>query len=636
MPIEQVDAMERMKLPRRFLLASGASLLATWPFVFSPWKAQSAEEGVPLTETQRYSLWEALKETDPQYDPAAGMIASSVSSVGYHTTLKEGKVHSTRSSLEYAVALLDSGEPERLERARDILKAVIALQDQKSESPTYGIWPWYLEEPLEKMSPPDWNWADFCGVQLLAVWIDHRSRLGKDDAERVRESILHAAQSIQRRNVGPGYTNIALMGTYVTLVTSERFEIEDLRTYAQERLRRNHRFLFEQGSFNEYNSPTYTIVAIKELARMLMHVRDEEDRKLIREIYDFAWNHAACRFHEPTRQWAGPHSRCYATLLRNETKMFLESATGERGWITPQRPVKLGLSDYRLTVPCPESFITHFQPLKEPKTVSELFIRFENPELNVTGTTYLHPLYALGTASRSDCWNQRRAFVAYWGKADRPAYLHLRFLHDGYDYASALPFTLQHKGCALTGLVFATDYGDTHPSLDRVKNGTIRAKDLRLRFEFGGDVSELVFVPYNGPEGMLFLHDRDIQMQIRPLLDPFGQERFRWEIGQNDEKKWIDAIAYSGEEKEIDFTELQKANLIFAFQLCGVEEKPVPMDSISVIEENGWSQAIWDFTDMEKEKAPKQVKLHLEVPESPGKRELLFKAFQRIQKNIQG
>lgn len=627
--------MERMKLPRRSVLASGASLLATWPFVFSPRKARSAEGGISLTETQRYSLGEALKEIDSQYDPEVCMIASSVSSVGYHTTLKEGKVHPTRSSLEYAVALLDSGEPERLERTRDILKAVIALQDQKPDNTTYGIWPWYLEEPLEKMSPPDWNWADFCGAQLLAAWIDHRFRLNEEDAQMVRDSIIHAAKSIQRRNVGPGYTNIALMGTYVTMVASERFEIEDLRTYAKERLRRNYKFLFEQGSFNEYNSPTYTIVAIKELARMLMHVRDDEDRKLIQEIYEFAWKHAACRFHEPTRQWAGPHCRCYSTLLRNDTKMFLESATGENGWITAQRPVKLSLSDYRLTVRCPESYFSHFHPLTKPKTVSELFIRFENSELNVTGTTYLHPLYTLGTASRGDCWNQRRAFVTYWGTADRPAYLHLRFLHDGYDYASALPFTLQHKGCALTGLVFTTDYGDTHPSLDRVKNGTIRAKDLRLRFEFGGDVSELVFVPYNGPEGMLFLHDRDIQMQIRPLLDPFGKGRFRWEIGQDNEKKWIDAIAYSGEEKEIDFTTLQKANLVFAFQLCGVGEKPVPMDSISIQEDSGWSQVLWDFSDTEEGKAPKQVRLLLEIPESPGKREHLFKAFQRIQKIIQ-
>ena len=76
-----------------------------------------------------------------------------------------------------------SSEPylaDRLKRAEKILRTVISLQDRNPDSRTYGIWSWFAEEPLDKMSPPDWNWADFCGTQLLQVAIDHKDRLPAD------------------------------------------------------------------------------------------------------------------------------------------------------------------------------------------------------------------------------------------------------------------------------------------------------------------------------------------------------------------------------------------------------------------------------------------------------------------------
>jgi len=211
----------------------------------------------------------ALSKQDARYDPAEKMIRRPFSSPGYHTTLKGGYVHPPRDSLNYAVALLDSGEPARLKRAQDILRKVISLQDQNPNSRTYEIWSWFAEEPLEKMSPPDWNWADFCGTQLLQVAHEHMNRLPDELQQQVKDSIIHAAYSIKRRNVGPGYTNIAIMGTYVTLTAGELFGVDELTDYGKKRLKRFYDYTFEQGSFREYNSPTYTVVAIKELSRML-------------------------------------------------------------------------------------------------------------------------------------------------------------------------------------------------------------------------------------------------------------------------------------------------------------------------------------------------------------------------------
>ncbi len=214
------------------------------------------QEPLQLSAVQKDRLSRALLPLHAVYDPAAHMLREPLRSPGYHTTLKEGTVHSTRSALGYAVALFDTGEEGLRLRACESLDTVVALQDTDPASKTYGIWSWFLEEPLSKMSPPDWNWADFCGVQLLQVALDHRSRLPPDLALRLDESIRHAARSIERRNMSPGYTNIALMGTYVTYVAAELYGWPYLKAYAAARLRRFYDYTLEQGAFTEYNSPT--------------------------------------------------------------------------------------------------------------------------------------------------------------------------------------------------------------------------------------------------------------------------------------------------------------------------------------------------------------------------------------------
>ena len=254
------------------------------------------------SEQQKAGFLKALGKQDARYDPAERMIRRPFSSPGYHTTLKAGFVHPTCDSLEYAVALLDSGEPNRCKQAQDILRKVTSLQDQNPKSRTYGIWSWFLEEPLERMSPPDWNWADFLGTQLLQVALDHMHRLPDDLQQQVKESLLHAAYSIRRRNVGPGYTNIALMGTYVTLVAGELFEVQELKDYGKARLIRFYDHTLRHGSFSEYNSPTYTIVAIREIARMLQHTHDPDSRKLLGQLNRLAWSHVARHFRPLTKQ----------------------------------------------------------------------------------------------------------------------------------------------------------------------------------------------------------------------------------------------------------------------------------------------------------------------------------------------
>jgi hypothetical protein len=520
------------------------------------------------TEVRRQAFLRALEKQDQNYDASEQMLRTPYSSPGYHTTLTGGFVHSTRNSLDYAVALLDSGAAERLKRAELILRRVIALQDQDPNSRTYGIWSWFLEEPLDKMSPPDWNWADFCGTQLLQVAIDHVDRLSEDLRPKVRDSILHAARSIVRRNVGPSYTNIALMGTYVTLVAGERFNVPELADYGRKRLQRFYDYTREKGSFTEYNSPTYTIVAIDEISRMIQHVRDESSQRLLKELNTFAWRHVARHFHPPTRQWAGPHSRCYSTLLHAGTLAALERANAGRLRFLPEAEAWESLDAHRVKLDCPVELYYYFTSLTRPRTEVETFERNVSTEHDIVGTTYLHPDFTLASVNIGDLWNQRRPLLAYWNTPSGPVALRLRCLHDDYDYSSASLFTVQDRADILGAVLFATDRGDTHISLDKIVDATITARDLRLRLQFEGAVSDLVL------PAQLRL-DEPIHFASGPLAGNFALRSTQFtglrptlESGRQRDEAWIDLVLYRGPGRPFDFGKIAEAAIVFSLSLA--------------------------------------------------------------------
>jgi hypothetical protein len=549
--------------------------------------AASARKG--LSVAQQKWLLEVLPSQDQKFDPFARMLVSSAASgPGYHSTLKSGDVRATRPSLTYAAALLDTGVGWRITRAKEILRSVIALQDQEPTSKTYGLWPWYLEEPLDRMSPPDWNWADFCGAQLLMAWIGNSDKLGAGLANDVREAIVHAARSIQRRNVSPGYTNIAILGTYVTLVAAQEFKLADLRAYAKERLRRLYDYVLGHGSLAEYNSPTYTVIALQELSRLLLHVRDGRDRTLITAVHDLAWRHAATHFHAPTRQWAGPHSRSYETDLRKRpaTLAFLQAACDGKVNFQLPNPFPLSLDACRLPLQCPRKWARHFAQLDGPRQVIETFVKAEygkpgslNP---VTGTTWLHPRLTLGSVNRGDFWKQRRPLLAYWGTPAAPRFLRARFLKNDDDFTSALLFSIQHESAVLAAVVFAIDHGDSHPSLDPIADGTINAKDFRLRFELGGESGAVTIQSLGDAHKSLVLQDREVRWLLRPVADSFGGDPFSWDQPELKLADRIDAVAYHGEEKTLKLDQLTEAFVCFTLEEWSYEQKQSPEPGVQV------------------------------------------------------
>lgn len=212
---------------------------------------------------------------------------------------------------------------------------------------------------------------------------------------------------------------------------------------------------------------------------------------------------------------------------------------------------------------CPGELEARFAALLEPRTVEEVFIR----RTNTIGTTYLHPQFALGTINHGDLWNQRRALLLHFGSAQSPGYLQLRFLKDGYDFASAWLTSAQRAGTAVGIVTLVTDGGDTHISLDRVKNARIRAHDLRLRFEIGGPAAGDCQISLTDESKRALIAAGELRISLDLLAASFARTAGRVEIARDQDHQWIDVILASGSDHDYDLHAIPQAAVGFALSV---------------------------------------------------------------------
>ena len=561
---------------------------------------------------QQEALVAELKEQEENYDTAVHLLTRYIPPTAnhYHTNLIDTTAHPFRQSASYAADLMDSGVPEYQQRAFRVFEQVIAHQDQQPRHDTYGIWPYHLEEPLPQMNKPDWNWADFIGVDLLETYMKHHDALPDDLRSDMEAAIVHASHSIQKRDVKPGYTNIAIMGTLVTYLTAHLFDLPELKAYADMRLRRFYDYTVDLGGFAEYNSPTYTRVALDELCRMRQYILEPEAKELINYCYNTSWEVLASHFHPPTAQLAAPHSRSYATLMREDFYNMLYGAS--QGTIDYQQ-AQLPADYYKLQHELPADLVPRFLQLTQTKVETDTFSVGDNP---VVGYTYLHPQYCLGTANRSTTWQQRRPLVAYWGTPEQPRYLQPKLLHDQVEFAAGNIFSVQDKNRVLTALNLATDGGDYHISIDRLPDGVFRANDLRLRFELGGALAyDKITIT---PEQLIQVRDEAIRLDIQLLQALFDDKKIsRMEKGKDEERSWVDLIIYTGPEKAFDLKQIKQASFGWSTHIYANEEQQA-RSAPKATAKNGRAQLRWN-------------ELQLSAPVKPDTEEVLQQSFSTKQ-----
>jgi len=545
-----------------------------------------------------------LVDCAERYDDGLSMVGVEWHGPGYHSTMKRGEwVHPTRNSLAYALGLLQSGDRDNAARAANIVRAVIALQDQGPEHKTYGIWPWLFEEPLEKMAPPDWNWADFCGALLAQMLVEHADQLDADLIDTMRDSLGHAARAIVRRDVKPSYTNIAIMGGGVTAAAGEILDESDLLEYGRDRLRRCVEHHDYHGGFNEYNSPTYTMVALHECERVLQLVKDPAAREHAEALRRDAWQVIAEHYHPGTGQWAGPHSRDYHTWLPAHRAAYIAAQTGVDIPVHPDAAGSGGgWPDLIKPLPCPPEWVDRFRKLPEPEvTVRRRVIRRDTDEASTWITTWLTPDVCLGSVNHDTLWAQRQVVKAYWNGDEAPVMLRLHFLHDGVDFASGYVHNAQDGGRVLSVISLVTNRGDFHPTLDRPDDGVFRAEDFRVRYELiGTDVA----VEDLGSGRYEFRAGDTIKAVVHTTPSRFDGNAVAWEAGMEEGNAIVDGICYHGPERAFKLTDISDMAIVLGLEVLPAEDAPTNQGPTYEVEDSRAVNASWPVNSALSVKAP--------------------------------
>jgi hypothetical protein len=169
--------------------------------------------------------------------------------------------------------------------------------------------------------------------------------------------------------------------------------------------------------------------------------------------------------------------------------------------------------------------------------------------------------------------------VTYWGTHERPSYLRLRFLHDDYDFAAARLFSSQQGGDVIAAVNFAVDGGDRHVSLDRIRQGQFRARDLRLRFELGGGAGEDAPRAPSALDEPVLLRFGDLRICLEVPYAVFGETEGHWETGAADGRAWVDVVLLEGRERAVNLLEVERAAVGLAVHLSTTEGEPAPLEA---------------------------------------------------------
>lgn len=527
-----------------------------------------------------------------RWDADVGLIGEPSAGPGYSTTMPHGTwVHATRANLDYALRLLDTGKATALARAERVITKVIALQDTYPASPTFGVWPYYLEEPLAKMAPPDLNWADFNGARLTTAVNRHADRLSPEIRRMIAVSVGHAAVAIIKRNVGPSYTNIAAMGGRVTLIAGELLGDEKLVVYGRARLERLLAHTRDQGSFNEYNSPTYTIVALEEFDSVLTYARDPAARDATEALRRIAWQLIADHWHPSTSQWAGPHARAYHDRTPNEALDALSPRIGRalRAGAARAIPPRAAM------LPCPPDLLGRFAALPKPELeVRQRFICAADDRRSVYGTTWLSAEACLGSANIEGFWVQRHPLIGCWKGSGAPAVLRVRCLKDGRDFASFGMVATQAGPRILLSAHPIANSGDWHISIDRSPDGVFKGDELRLRVSLsvaGARVRAL------GPYSVeLSAFGWKAVVHMGPVLWNGANDQGGWHASTGKDEVYLDYIVpLSG---SIAPTRLAPTSIPLAIEVLPLSEEPSREAVIVGAPAGGQRKIKWDALEL--------------------------------------
>jgi len=213
----------------------------------------------------------------------------------------------TRSATYIALGLLWRNTPADRKAATAILRELVALQyDDDEKSKRHGVWPTRVNE-----TKLDENWREFVGTGLILVLAEYGEALPDALVADIRAVLLRAAQGARRRNVGAGYTNIAIMSAFLLDYVGTKEKRDDLRDPGRKKAEEIQQRFNQHKTFDEYNSPTYYGCDLMGLGLWRRHASWPRMRQMGREMEADLWRDIAAFYHPDMKNMCGPFVRAY-------------------------------------------------------------------------------------------------------------------------------------------------------------------------------------------------------------------------------------------------------------------------------------------------------------------------------------
>ena len=584
------------------------------------------------------TLAAVLKKEEALYDEKEGMVTRVMPpSHGYHTTLT-GTVHHIQATSCFALCALLSGREELRPKALRAFGRICDLQDTRPESRTFGLWSYYLEQPLDEMIAPDYNWANFVGKDLLAACILCRPFLPDALCERMRRAVDYAARCTIRRNVGEDYTNIAFISCMMLVSAGELLGEESIFDTGKERLARFLEYTRVTTGFSEYNSAPYMVVALEEVTRMLLFFRDAECRKMAEELNDRLWMALAEHYNTALGQLSPPQARAYADVDTGRLATVIFIGTGGRyGKYLPESldPDTLCYVQFR----CPEAVLPLFEreeaflahtyyhknTIRRPDADVTIIRELDSPDL--TAYTYKTPQYSMGVFALCDTWCQRRNAMVIWDR-EHPKTFRLRGMHDDYDFCSGMCYARQNNNDILGMLGLVTDRGSLHYILDPNKTGIYEAEKLWFCFELGGESKALRIQQ----EGSTFYVD-DGNLHIRLHIRKWMYDGTEKQPYLSEDDRTVILPGYDGPRKRLDTRALDDTYGIFTLSVR-MGQTPQWQERLPETEylPGGWIEARWNGLRVKAPRGPVPYRraLGLDLPDKAELEEKTRRILERI------
>ena len=523
----------------------------------------SGQEGKDEGMERKELIHRCMEPVRLAFDEKEGMIVRDYAHwVGGYHTRRVGRTHVIRDTADYAASVLLLGLREEYQRAFYALERSISLQDTKEGSKTYGLWPYYLEEDLEHMLAPDYNWSDFIGKNLIGICLKCRDILPEGLDARLRKSVRAAMECSMKRNVAADYTNMSIMGCMTILSAGELLGETRYIDEGRKRLKKLCEYTEYNSAFSEYNSSAYVLVALHEINRMLSFFQDEECRSMAEKLNRYAWEMLASHYNCSLEQLTPPQARAYRDLDNGSLAWTIWQGTGGKyGREATLEMVEQGaVSLEALCFPgvCPkevfplfarkERFLSHTyyraNQIRSEGEDTTIIRELDSPDL--TAYSYQNPDFSMGVFGFCDTWNQRRNCMVVWDK-EKPKYFRLRCINGDYDFCSGVVSACQDHNKILGQLGFVSDRGSFHYILDREKNGCYETDRLYFKFELGGALEGLRITR----QGNRFLI-KDGAMEIVLTVHEWIFDGQKAPVELSEDQKSVLLVGYRGEKKRLD------------------------------------------------------------------------------------